>query len=218
MTPDKYQILSGRTDQDRTQRVVDKLLENQPNGSWLLHSLIGVAGECGEFAAAIQRWLYYGKELNTANVKEELGDLMWYIAQACRALNITIEDLMTSNLNKLKFRYPERYTDFHAAEENRNRELERAILEEVETPIVKAAKERIPKILGFQAKIDEANKILAAEAYQESCMEAMASEPYDLIREQTGKFCKQITCPNCKTPLSDRAVICPECETKLRNS
>lgn len=128
MTPDKYQILSGRTDQDRTQRVVDKLLENQPNGSWLLHSLIGVAGECGEFAAAIQRWLYYGKELNTANVKEELGDLMWYIAQACRALNITIEDLMTSNLNKLKFRYPERYTDFHAAEENRDRNAEAAAM------------------------------------------------------------------------------------------
>lgn len=133
MTQDEYQALAARTDPDRTHQVVDKITEIAPNGSWLLHSLIGLSGEVGELAAAIQRWLYYGKELDKTNIIEELGDLCWYLAQACRAMDVQLEDVMAANIAKLKFRYPERYTDFHAAEENRNRkEEEKVIYQQVE--------------------------------------------------------------------------------------
>ena len=129
ITPNEYQDKAARTDPDRTDQVT-RLIENiKPGGSWLLHSQIGLAGEVGELAAAIQRWLYYGKELDRVNVIEELGDLCWYLAQACRAMDVKLEDVMAANLNKLKFRYPERYTDYHAAEENRDRAVERDALE-----------------------------------------------------------------------------------------
>lgn len=141
MTPNEYQDMAARTDPDRTQQVVDKILEMAPNGSWLLHSQIGLAGEVGELAAAIQRWLYYGKELDRTNVIEELGDLLWYLAQACRAMDVLLEDVMKANIAKLKFRYPERYTDFHAAEENRDRNgEEKVIYQQVEENRLMSAK------------------------------------------------------------------------------
>lgn len=186
LTPNQYQDLAARTDPDRTHRVVDKVTDLAPNGSWLLHSLIGLSGEVGELAAAIQRWLYYGKDLDIANVREELGDLCWYLAQACKAANVSLEDVMKANINKLKFRYPERYTDFHAAEENRDRAGERKTLE-------------------------AAN---AGLAYQESCIEAMAPRTgHEAMTELTGRKIKQTLCPHCATPLSD---ICPECGQDVR--
>lgn len=128
MDPNKYQELAARTDPDRTPQVVDKLLAARPTGAWFLHSVIGLAGETGELAAAAQRWLWYGRELDKTNVVEEIGDVCWYLAQCCRSMGVDLEVIMKANIDKLKFRYPERYTDFHAAEENRDRAGERVVV------------------------------------------------------------------------------------------
>ncbi len=80
----------------------------------LVHSLMGLAGEVGEFIDPIKRAMFYGKELDTkvvVNLKEELGDCLWYIALACRALNCSMEDLAAMNISKLIARYPNKYTD-----------------------------------------------------------------------------------------------------------
>lgn len=86
--------------------------------SWcdLLHAQIGINTESGEFGDAIKKTLIYGQDIDTDNMKEELGDLLWYIALAARALDTSIESLIEDNHNKLKIRYPEKFTEELAKE------------------------------------------------------------------------------------------------------
>ena len=80
----------------------------------LLHAALGVSGEAGEFLDAVKKSFIYNKPFDKENAKEELGDSLWYIALACRTLNVSFEDLMRENIEKLAKRYPEKYTDAHA--------------------------------------------------------------------------------------------------------
>lgn len=132
MNPNEYQKLALRTECDQL-----KSSERLTVGSSfnpmdrprqfmslsrvrLNHAVTGMTGELGELATALEGWVYYGKDLNINNVKEELGDLCWYIAEACNALNLSFSDVLKANIEKLKVRYPEKYTDELAA----NRDLE----------------------------------------------------------------------------------------------
>ena len=93
----------------------------------LLHAGIGLATETGEFLDAIKKTVFYGKELDKVNLKEELGDVLWYIAVAMDELGTDFETEMKRNIEKLEQRYPEKFTPEKA--ENRNLERERKILE-----------------------------------------------------------------------------------------
>jgi NTP pyrophosphatase (non-canonical NTP hydrolase) len=93
----------------------------------LLHGAIGISTEAGEILDAFKRHIYYGKELDVVNIKEEIGDIMWYVAILCRELNLNIEDILQTNIDKLKARYPDKFSETHAL--NRNLENERKILE-----------------------------------------------------------------------------------------
>lgn len=93
----------------------------------LLHAGIGIATEGGEFLDALKKHVFYGKELDRVNLKEELGDLMWYAAIACDELGTTFEELQATNIAKLRARYPETFT--YDNTENRDLEEERKILE-----------------------------------------------------------------------------------------
>jgi NTP pyrophosphatase (non-canonical NTP hydrolase) len=95
----------------------------------LTHAVIGIQGECGELASALEKWIYYGQSLDIVNIKEELGDMLWYISLACNSTGLTLDDVMESNLRKLQSRYPEKYVGHLAIEENRDREAERRELE-----------------------------------------------------------------------------------------
>lgn len=78
----------------------------------LLHALMGLTSEVGELADPIKKAMMYGKPLDVENIKEEAGDLLWYIAgPLCAALGCTLEELAAANADKLKKRYPEKYTD-----------------------------------------------------------------------------------------------------------
>ena len=81
----------------------------------LLHAALGVTGEAGEFADCIKKHWAHGQELNTENAIEELGDLLWYIALACTALDVSLSEVAAQNIDKLRKRYPTRYTDEMAA-------------------------------------------------------------------------------------------------------
>jgi len=134
MTPSEYQALASRTECD--QLAASKRHYQYDRAQNLLatrlnHSAIGLAGEVGELCGAVERWLQYGKELDRTNIIEEAGDALWYLALACNALGVSLEEVMEKNIAKLKLRYPEKYTDFNAAEENRNRTAEREVLETV---------------------------------------------------------------------------------------
>lgn len=100
MNLDDYQSLALRTASGK-----------QP----LIHAALGITGEAGEFADAIKRHVIYGQQLNEDNALEELGDLLWYIALACDALGWSMDTIAARNIRKLRVRYPEKYTELHAA-------------------------------------------------------------------------------------------------------
>ena len=79
------------------------------NPSLLLTAAIGLAAETGEFAEIPKKVMFQGKPLNEESIyhmKRELGDIMWYWMNACRALNLDPNDVILENVNKLKARYP----------------------------------------------------------------------------------------------------------------
>ena len=121
ITPNEYQKLAERTECDQN-KSLDRMYNYK--AVRLNHAVLGLSGEIGELAAAVERWIYYGQTLDQINIQEELGDCLWYIAEACNDLGINMSDLMTSNIAKLKQRYPEKFDSTKALEENRDREAE----------------------------------------------------------------------------------------------
>lgn len=97
-----YQFLANRTAKDLGFR------------DGLIHAALGVTGEAGEFADAVKRVAIYEGVPDRANMVEELGDLLWYIAYACEVLGEPLEIVARDNIEKLKKRYPEAYSDFNA--------------------------------------------------------------------------------------------------------
>ena len=95
----------------------------------LLHSVIGMMGELGELAAALEKHIWYCQPLDVVNILEEIGDKFWYLAEALTALGADGDRVLQANIDKLKKRFPEKYTDEQALESNRNRQAERVELE-----------------------------------------------------------------------------------------
>jgi len=93
----------------------------------LLHASMGLSTESAEFADALKKHIFYGKELDKTNLKEELGDILWYCAIALEALDTDFESVMKTNIDKLSARYPDKFTE--EAAKNRDLDKERAILE-----------------------------------------------------------------------------------------
>ena len=74
----------------------------------LLTATLGLSAEAGEFGDLVKKCIFQGKELNEENklhMKKELGDIMWYMAQACLALGVTLDDVIKTNIEKLEKRY-----------------------------------------------------------------------------------------------------------------
>lgn len=93
----------------------------------LNHAAMGMVTEAGEFLDVLKKHIYYGKTIDKVNLAEEIGDLCWYMAIACDELHVDLEDIMETNIAKLKARYPNKFTSEDAI--NRDLETERKILE-----------------------------------------------------------------------------------------
>ncbi len=93
----------------------------------LLHGSCGIATEAGELLDAMKKHIFYGKEIDIVNVVEELGDLMWYTAIILDELGVEFEDVMDKNINKLKARYGNKFSEDNANSRDLNKE--RKILE-----------------------------------------------------------------------------------------
>ena len=88
----------------------------------LLTAALGLTAEAGEFTEVVKKIILQGKPYNEDNVfhmKRELGDICWYLAQACMALDTTFDEIIEMNVDKLKARYPGGEFDVHKSE-NRN--------------------------------------------------------------------------------------------------
>lgn len=122
-----YLTESEKTNNPNTLQTILDALEQEPNMADIAHAILGVETEGGEMGDALKKRLIYGKPLDRTNLKEEIGDVLWYLALLCRALDYDLEDAMAVNIAKLKARYPNKFTSADAL--NRNLERERSVLE-----------------------------------------------------------------------------------------
>ena len=92
--------------------LADRMVELDREGGnieRLLTAGVGINAEGGEFLEIVKKMIFQGKPWNDANkhhLVTELGDLMWYITQACMALEVSMEDVVATNVKKLEKRYP----------------------------------------------------------------------------------------------------------------
>ena len=83
----------------------------------LINGVMGLCGESGEAIDIVKKWLAQGHELDKEKLAKELGDICWYLAETATALDLSLEDIMSANIEKLKQRYPEGFD----ADRSRNR-------------------------------------------------------------------------------------------------
>ena len=101
-------------------------LEDDCNLPQLLTAAFGLAAESGEFTEIVKKIILQGKPYNEDNVfhmKRELGDICWYIAQACMALDTTFDEIIEMNVDKLKKRYPGGEFNVHQSENRKAGDL-----------------------------------------------------------------------------------------------
>ena len=92
----------------------------------LLTSGVGINAEGGEFLEIIKKMVFQGKPWNEDNREHliiELGDIMWYVAQAWMGLDISLDEIMEMNVDKLKARYPGGEFDVHYSENRKEGDL-----------------------------------------------------------------------------------------------
>ena len=85
----------------------------------LLTAAVGVSAEGGEFMEIVKKMVFQGKPWSDSNREHlliELGDVMWYVAQACMALGVDFEEVLEMNVKKLEKRYPGGEFDIHKSE------------------------------------------------------------------------------------------------------
>lgn len=90
--------------QERAMITLNKELEKK---DILINSVMGLCGESGEAIDIVKKWLAQGHELDKKHLVSELGDIAWYLAEAATALDLSLEDILKANLDKLKNRYPQ---------------------------------------------------------------------------------------------------------------
>jgi len=89
------------------------------NVTQLLTAALGLTAEAGEFTEVVKKIFLQGKpytEENVFHMKRELGDICWYLAQACMALDVNFREIMEMNYEKLSARYPEGAFDVYRSE------------------------------------------------------------------------------------------------------
>lgn len=77
----------------------------------LTNSVMGLCGESGEACDLVKKHLFHGHELDREALIKELGDVAWYLAEAAAALDISLDEVFERNIEKLKKRYPEGFSE-----------------------------------------------------------------------------------------------------------
>ena len=88
--------------------------KNLSEKEMLVSGVMGLCGEAGESIDIVKKHLFHGHALNRDRLIEEIGDVAWYLAETCTALGIDLESVLTSNIEKLKKRYPEGFDSYRS--------------------------------------------------------------------------------------------------------
>ncbi len=100
LTLNEYQSLAGRT------------AGAGGNGQRrLIIAALGLAGEAGEFANMVKKLTAHGHDISPEILADELGDVMWYVAEAATAIGIPLGEIAKTNVDKLRKRYPEGFSE-----------------------------------------------------------------------------------------------------------
>lgn len=102
MPADYYQKLCART-------INGALTEDQMRK----HSVLGLVSEVGELCGLHQK-VYQGHELDETHAKKELGDILWFVAEYCTVHGWNLSDVMKTNIEKLRERYPSGFDEYHS--------------------------------------------------------------------------------------------------------
>ena len=92
----------------------------------LLTASVGMCAEAGEFTEVVKKIVFQGKpvtEENLFHLKRELGDIMWYVMQACMGLGTSLDEIIEMNVEKLSSRYPEGAFDVYYSENRQEGDL-----------------------------------------------------------------------------------------------
>lgn len=114
-------FIKSITNDDYAERVV-KILP-------LLHAVMGMVTEAGEKMDLVKKYLIYNKPLDEKKLKDEYGDMFFYLMDAIGISNSTLREIIDLNEAKLRTRFPDGYS--HEARKNRNREAEEAAQDEI---------------------------------------------------------------------------------------
>ena len=107
-------------------KLIDLEKESGVNLALLMTGAIGMASEGGEFSEIVKKCIFQGKPLDADtqfHIKRELGDIMWYWTNSCRALGLDPNEVIEENVNKLKARYPGGEFDVHYSENRKEGDL-----------------------------------------------------------------------------------------------
>ena len=107
-------------------RITELDIEQDAGVPRLLTAALGLTAESGEFTEVVKKIILQGKPYNEENIfhmKRELGDICWYLAQACMALDTTFDEIIEMNVDKLKARYPGGEFDVHKSENRKEGDL-----------------------------------------------------------------------------------------------
>ena len=129
---DKYSIFVDAVTSDCSKDFValaDRLGELDRQGAnieRLTTAAVGMSAESGEFLEIVKKMVFQGKPWNEGNREHliiELGDTMWYVMQACMALDVSLDDVVRRNVEKLEKRYPGGSFDVNHSENRRAGDL-----------------------------------------------------------------------------------------------
>ncbi len=81
------------------------LISEEGKKDMITNGVLGLAGESGECCDIVKKYKYQGHELDKNHLKDELGDVLWYLAETASGLGITLEEVAQYNLDKLHKRY-----------------------------------------------------------------------------------------------------------------
>lgn len=87
------------------QTFASKGILNANNQDPLLNFALGLAGESGEVIDLIKKKIFQGRDIHPTNFEEELGDVLWYVANIASSVGLKLSDILKANVTKLEKRY-----------------------------------------------------------------------------------------------------------------